>query len=275
MRILIVEPDAAVAESIRLMLVSESFNVTVTDSGRDAIDQGKIYDYDLICLELNLLDLSGYDVIKQLRLAKVRTSILVCSGLAGIQDIVKALGTGADDYMTKPFHKDELVARIHAIVRRSKGHAVSVIETGPLSLNLSTKTVTLAGSPVHLTRMEYGMLELMILRKGVAITKESFMSHLYGGRDEPEIKIIDVFICKLRRKLKAAGAADAIETVWGRGYLLRECRADSPSPSLAPEVRDLIDDPPTGFVSKKSFMDKRREDIAAGHLKSPRPVAVA
>lgn len=257
MRILIVEPDAAVAESIRLMLVSESFNVATTDCGREAVDLGKIYDYDLICLEWNLPDLSGLDVIKQLRLAKVRTPIIMLSPLTQPSDIARVLNAGADDYMIKPFHKDELVARIHAIVRRSKGHAVSVIDTGPLSLNMSTKTVTVYGKPVHLTGKEYGMLELLSLRKGSAITKESFMSHLYGGRDEPEMKIINVFICKLRRKV----GFDVIKTVWGRGYVLRD--PEQGSPSLAPELRDMVDGTRGGGLAREALM---RETI---EMRSP------
>src|SRR5438876_979735 len=145
------------------------------------------------------------------------------SGLAGIEDKVRGLGFGADDYMTKPFHKDELVARIHAVVRRSKGHAQSVILTGELLVNLDTKTVEVGGQRVHLTGKEYQMLELLSLRKGTTLTKEMFLNHLYGGMDEPELKIIDVFICKLRKKLaSAAGGKNFIETVWGRGYVLRE-----------------------------------------------------
>jgi two-component system cell cycle response regulator CtrA len=155
--------------------------------------------------------------------SKVNTPILILSGLAGIEDKVRGLGFGADDYMTKPFHKDELVARIHAIVRRSKGHAQSVIETGQLKVNLDTKTVEVNGQRVHLTSKEYQMLELLSLRKGTTLTKEMFLNHLYGGMDEPELKIIDVFICKLRKKLaSAAGGKNFIETVWGRGYVLRE-----------------------------------------------------
>jgi len=115
------------AQSIELMLKSESFNVYTTDLGEEGVDLGKLYDYDIILLDLNLPDMSGYDVLKQLRVSKIKTPILILSGLAGIEDKVKGLGVGADDYMTKPFHKDELVARIHAIVRRSKGHAQSVI----------------------------------------------------------------------------------------------------------------------------------------------------
>src|SRR6266478_2438245 len=147
MRVLLIEDDSAVAQSIELMLKSESFNVYTTDLG-------KLYDYDIILLDLNLPDMSGYDVLKQLRVSKIKTPILILSGLAGIEDKVKGLGVGADDYMTKPFHKDELVARIHAIVRRSKGHAQSVIQTGDLVVNLDTKTVEVGGQRVHLTGKE-------------------------------------------------------------------------------------------------------------------------
>lgn len=258
MRILLVEPDAVVAQSIDLMLKSEAFNVYMTDLGEEAIDLGKLYDYDLIVLELNLPDLSGYAVIKRLREAKISTPILICSGLAGIEDIVKGLDIGADDYMTKPFHKDELVARIHAIVRRSKGHVHSVIRTGNLSVNISTKTVSVNGQQVRFTSREYDILELLSLRKGMTISKEMILNHLYGGMDEPEIKIIDVFVCKIRKKLRAVDGHN-VETVWGRGYMLRDAAAPaSVSPSLAPEVRDLVDDPPTGFVSQRTFNDAKR-----------------
>src|SRR5215211_6340702 len=123
MRVLLIEDDSATAQSIELMLKSENFNVYTTDLGEEGIDLGKLYDYDIILLDLNLPDMSGYEVLRTLRVAKVKTPILILSGLAGIEDKVKGLGFGADDYLTKPFHKDELVARIHAIVRRSKGHA--------------------------------------------------------------------------------------------------------------------------------------------------------
>ena len=149
--------------------------------------------------------------------------MLILSGMTGIEDKVRGLGFGADDYMTKPFHKDELVARIHAIVRRSKGHAQSVINTGDLTVNLDAKTVEVNKQRVHLTGKEYAMLELLSLRKGTTLTKEMFLNHLYGGMDEPELKIIDVFICKLRKKLATATEGkNYIETVWGRGYVLRE-----------------------------------------------------
>jgi len=223
MRILLIEDDKATAQSIELMLKSESFNVYTTDLGEEGVDLGKLYDYDIILLDLNLPDMSGYEVLRSLRLLKVKTPILILSGMGGTEDKVRGFGFGADDYLTKPFHKDELIARIHAIVRRSKGHAQSIITTGDLVVNLDAKTVEIAGQPVHLTGKEYQMLELLSLRKGTTLTKEMFLNHLYGGMDEPELKIIDVFICKLRKKLDAvAGGQEYIETVWGRGYVLRD-----------------------------------------------------
>jgi two-component system cell cycle response regulator CtrA len=223
MRILLIEDDSALAQSIELMLKSEGFNVYTTDLGEDGIDLGKIYDYDIILLDLNLPDMSGFEVLRSMRLSKVKAPILILTGVDTIEDKVRGLGVGADDYLTKPFHKDELVARIHAIVRRSKGHAQSVIQTGDLWVDLDTKNVEINGVPVHLTRKEYQMLELFSLRKGTTLTKEMFLNHLYGGMDEPEPKIIDVFICKLRKKLAgASGGNEFIETVWARGYVLSE-----------------------------------------------------
>jgi two-component system cell cycle response regulator CtrA len=222
MRVLLIEDDSATSQSIEMMLNAEGFNVYITDLGEEGAELGKLYDYDIILLDLNLPDMSGHDVLKKLRVSKVFTPVLVLSGLAGIEDKVRSLGFGADDYLTKPFHKNELVARIHAIVRRSKGHAQSVIETGDLKVNLDAKTVEIGGQRVYLTSKEYQMLELLALRKGSTLTKEMFLNHLYGGMDEPEMKIIDVFICKLRKKLFVASSGkNYIETVWGRGYVLR------------------------------------------------------
>jgi two-component system cell cycle response regulator CtrA len=228
MRVLLIEDDSATAQSIELMLLSEGFNVFTTNMGEEGVDLGKIYDYDIILLDLGLPDISGYEVLRTLRVSKVKTPILILSGMAGTEDKVRGLGFGADDYLTKPFHKDELVARIHAIVRRAKGHAQSVIQTGNLIVNLDTKTVEVGENRVHLTGKEYQMLELLSLRKGTTLTKEMFLNHLYGGIDEPELKIIDVFICKLRKKLAmATGGEHHIETVWGRGYVLRDPKEPS------------------------------------------------
>ncbi len=223
MRVLLVEDDSSTAKSIELMLKSEGYVVDNTDLGEDGLDLGKIYDYDIIILDLMLPDMDGYEVLKRLRASKVETPILILSGLTELDNKIKGLGFGADDYLTKPFDKRELIARIQAIVRRSQGHAQSIIKTGRVAVNLDTRTVEVDGKPLHLTGKEYGIIELLSLRKGTTLTKEMFLNHLYGGMDEPEVKIIDVFICKLRKKLEDATDGDNyIETVWGRGYVLRD-----------------------------------------------------
>lgn len=223
MRILLVEDDPATSKSIEMMLTHANLNVYATDLGEEGLDLAKLYDYDLILLDLNLPDMPGYEVLRQLRIARIETPILILSGTDDTESKLKGFGFGADDYLTKPFHREELVARIHAIIRRSKGHSQSVIKTGHISVNLDAKTVEALGKTVHLTGKEYQMLELLSLRKGTTLTKEMFLNHLYGGMDEPELKIIDVFICKLRKKLdQATGGFNYIETVWGRGYVLRD-----------------------------------------------------
>jgi len=223
MRILLVEDDPTTSRSIELMLTHANLNVYCTDLGEEGIDLAKLYDYDLILLDLNLPDMNGHEVLRQLRLSRVETPILILSGADDTDSKIKGFGFGADDYMTKPFHREELVARIHAIIRRSKGHAQSMIRIGKIDVNLDAKTVTVGENAVHLTGKEYQMLELLSLRKGTTLTKEMFLNHLYGGMDEPELKIIDVFICKLRKKLaEATGGDNYIETVWGRGYVIRD-----------------------------------------------------
>lgn len=226
MRVLLVEDDPATAQSLQMMLESENMVVDATDLGEDGLEIGKLYDYDIIILDLMLPDINGIEVLRRLRDARVETPVLILSGLTEADNKVKGLGTGADDYLTKPFDKAELMARIQAIVRRSKGHAQSIITTGKLMVNLDAHTVEVDGHPVHLTGKEYGILELLSLRKGTTLTKEMFLNHLYGGMDEPELKIIDVFICKLRKKLSNAASGDNyIETIWGRGYVLRDPEA--------------------------------------------------
>ena len=226
MRVLLVEDDTNTAKSIELMLKAEGYIVDSTNLGEDGLEIGKLYDYDIILLDLMLPDIDGYEVLRRLRSSRVNTPILILSGLSELDSKIKGLGFGADDYPTKPFDRRELIARIQAIVRRSKGHSDSVIKTGKLLVNLDTRTVEVSGQPLHLTGKEYGILELLSLRKGTTLTKEMFLNHLYGGMDEPELKIIDVFVCKLRKKLsQSTGGENYIETVWGRGYVLRDPEA--------------------------------------------------
>ena len=223
MRILLVEDDSTTAQSIQMMLKSEGYVCDATDLGEDGLEIGKLYDYDIIILDLMLPDIDGYEVLRRLRAANVRTPILILSGLSEPDNKIKGLGIGADDYLTKPFDRRELIARVQAIVRRSKGHSDSIIKTGRLIVNLDARTAETKAGPLHLTGKEYGILELLSLRKGTTLTKEMFLNHLYGGMDEPELKIIDVFVCKLRKKLgQALDGDNYIETVWGRGYVLRD-----------------------------------------------------
>ena len=233
MRVLLVEDDPTTAKSIEMMLTHANLNVYSTDLGEEGIDLAKLYDYDIILLDLNLPDMTGHDVLRQLRLARIDTPILILTGSDDTENKIRGFGFGADDYLTKPFQREELVARIHAIVRRSKGHAQSIIWTGKVAVNLDAKTVEVEGKTVHLTGKEYQMLELLSLRKGTTLTKEMFLNHLYGGMDEPELKIIDVFICKLRKKIaQATDNENYIQTVWGRGYVLKD-----PEPQQQPAAR--------------------------------------
>jgi two-component system, cell cycle response regulator CtrA len=228
MRALVVEDDAVTRKLVESALAGESVVFETTDHGEEAIELAKLYDFDIIVLDLMLPDIDGYEVVRRLRAARVRTPVLILSGLSEPTQKVKGLTSGADDYLTKPFNKGELVARIHAIVRRSKGHSHSVIVTGKLAVNLDMRTVEVNGQLLHVTGKEYAILELLSLRKGTTLTKEMFLDHLYGGMDEPEMKIIDVFICKLRKKLTAAtGGDNYIETVWGRGYVMKDPAAPS------------------------------------------------
>ena len=259
MRVLLVEDDSNTAQSIALLLKSEGFICDTTDLGEDGLEIGKLYDYDIILLDLMLPDIDGYEVLRRLRAARVNTPILILSGLNEMDSKLKGLGFGADDYLTKPFDRRELIARIQAIVRRSKGHAESVIKTGKLAVNLDTRTVEVNSQPLHLTGKEYAILELLALRKGTTLTKEMFLNHLYGGMDEPELKIIDVFICKLRKKLAAAtGGESYIETVWGRGYVLRDLAGDQQSTEPQVKVRG----------HGAGIEVRRHAGIVAGHVAS-------
>ena len=245
MRVLLVEDDPSVVRTVELLLKSEGFACDTTTVGEDGIAIGRLYDYDIILLDLMLPDMNGNEVLRALRTSKITTPVLVLSGLSEIGEKVKALGFGADDYLTKPFNKGELLARIHAVVRRSKGHAASLVRVGDLSVDLQKHEVYVGKTAVKLTTKEYAILELLVLRKGSILSKEVFLNHLYGGMDEPELKIIDVFVCKLRKKLAdIAGGTNYIATVWGRGYKLNDLPYEAEhaldlawnSPEIAPQL---------------------------------------
>ncbi len=223
MRALIIEDDPVTLRSIDRLLTDEGWTTNTAQTGEDGFELGKLYDYDIIILDLKLPDVDGHDVLRRLRRIGIQIPLLILSGRDDVTDKVRGLITGADDYLTKPFNRTELIARLRAVIRRARGFSQPVIVTGGISVNLEGKTVESNGVPIHLTSKEYQILELLCLRKGMTLTKEMFLDHLYGGMDEPEVKIIDVFICKLRKKLaKVTGGQHCIETIWGRGYVLRD-----------------------------------------------------
>ncbi|MEW5684042.1 MAG: response regulator transcription factor [Pseudomonadota bacterium] len=228
MHILLVEDNETTAKSVKMILGSEGHNVSITASGEEAVELAEIYEYDAILMDLDLEDITGAEALRDLRMKKNATPVIMLTGSLDVDTKVAALGSGADDYITKPFHKAELMARINAVVRRSRGHVESIIRTGPIALNLNTRSAEVNDQPIHLTPSEYKMLELLSLRKNTVLTKEACLNHLYNGLQEPEIKIIDVFICKLRKKIAAAGGDNLIETVWGGGYMMRDKSSGSP-----------------------------------------------
>ena len=223
MRLLIVESDSLMAQGLELQLKSEGFNVYTTDLGEEGVDLARIYDYDALVVDYDGADMPGMEVVRHLRQSKITVPILILCRSGDVDTLVKVLNEGADYYLGAPFHKTELVAALYSLIRRSRGHARSIVTTGQLEVDLEAKTVNAAGRRLHLTGKEYAMLELLSLRRGQTLSKENFLNHLYGGMDEPELKIIDVFICKLRKKLtNASEGRNYIETVWGRGYVARE-----------------------------------------------------
>ena len=219
MRIMLVEDDMLLAQSLTDRLEDQGFYVDEADRGEDALELTDIYEYQVMILDLGLPDMSGDEVLDNLRAKNEHLPVLILSGAADVEARLSCLRAGADDYLTKPFNMDELVARLHALVRCANGPANNRLQFGDITLDLTARHVRVGNTRVELMSKEYQMLELLCLRKGSVVSKESFLDHLYGGMDEPEMKIIDVFICKLRKKIENAGASHPfIETVWGRGY---------------------------------------------------------
>jgi two-component system, cell cycle response regulator CtrA len=219
-RLLLIEDDRLLSDALSRLLEEAGFTVYVTAFGEDAIDLARAYRFDVVLLDLSLPDMSGHLVLQKLRIARPEAPVIILSGETALATKLEGFQEGADDYVTKPFHRDELLARIHAVLRRSRAAAPSKLILGPLVLDLSARRALVDAEPIALTAKEYACLEFLAMRRGMTVTKEMFLAHLYGGRDEPEMKIIDVFICKLRRKLAEAGSPPLIETVWGRGYTI-------------------------------------------------------
>ncbi|ABD44218.1 response regulator transcription factor [Anaplasma phagocytophilum] len=231
MRILLIEDDVACAKAVEASLSAEGHFCETMASAQDCYGSiiPKNDDYDVVILDIHFPGkIDGYDILVKLRESGIRVPVLILSCISSVAHKVKGLYYGADDYITKPFHKSELLARIKAVVRRTRGHPESIVRVGNISINLDHKCVSCNGNIIHLTKKEYGMIELLSSRLGTVLTKEMFLSHLYRELDEPsDDKIIDVFMCKLRKKLKVANnGKNYIETVWGRGYVLKEHPCD-------------------------------------------------
>jgi two-component system cell cycle response regulator CtrA len=233
MRVLVVEDDVVTAARIEIVLQGEDFICDLAHRGEVGVQYGKLHSYDIILLDLMLPDMHGYEVLQKLREAGVNTPVLILSGLGELDDKIKGLSFGADDFLTKPFEHRELIARIRAIVRRSKGLSQSTVRTGKLLVNLDNRTVAIGDQPVRLTSKEYALLELLSLRKGAMLSKEVLLEHLYGDEEEAELKL-RVFVHKLRKKLaEASDGEDYIETVRGLGYTLRDPVERTPEPQGA------------------------------------------
>jgi two-component system cell cycle response regulator CtrA len=221
MKILLIEDEYVTSRGIELVLRNEDIYVDIATEGEEGIDLARHFDYDAIILDLNLPDMSGFDVLRGLRRAHVDTPVMILSGSATIDCKVKALNHGADDYMTKPFSNEELVGRLRALVRRSKGYSDSRISFGQMTLDLVAKTVEADGRRIKLSGKEYQILELLSLRRGEAVSKETLINHIYSDGEGPDSPTIGLFMCRLRKKLAAAsGGQHYIETVREQGYLM-------------------------------------------------------
>ena len=240
MRVLLIDADPTATRALTGLLRGGGAVVEHAANGEDGLDLVRHYEYDLVLLDLALPDFDGTEVVRRMRAARIETPAIVMSAQAKPETKVRAFGAGADDFVVKPYDPAELQARLQAVMRRSKGYSQPTLVLGNLQLNLDSREVLVAGRPVHLTGKEYAILELLVLRKGMVLTKEAFLNHLYGGMDEPEMKIIDVFICKLRKKLADGGAPNVIGTVWGRGYMVRDMAAP-PAYQTSMAARHLTD----------------------------------
>jgi two-component system, cell cycle response regulator CtrA len=228
------ETGALASSSFAETLRTSGIRSECAATGREALEFLRLYDYDLVLMDLQLSDGPAHQVVRSMRAASLKVPVLIVSDAAAPLDAkVKVLDQGADDVLTTPCDMRELLARVRAVVRRSQGHAKSALTLGPVELWLDKREVLVHGVSLHLSRREYAILELLFLRQGIVLSKDAFLNHLYCGGDEPEMKTIDVIICRLRKKLTLAGVPSLIDTVWGCGYILRD-----PSPEAAEIVAE-------------------------------------
>jgi two-component system, cell cycle response regulator CtrA len=203
-------------------LLDNGISSEYAETGLDALELIRLYDYDLILTDLHLADMLGNDMIRLARAAGSSIPSIILAGRPTVQTLVKALNDGADDFISLPADPDEILARMRAVVRRSQGHYASSLYVGTAELSLSKHEVRVNGRKLSITRKEFAVLELLFMKQGSIVNKGTFLNHLYTGVEEPEMKTVDVLICRLRKKLVAAGAPNLIETVWGCGYILHD-----------------------------------------------------
>ena len=218
MRILLVEDEAPLRETLAARVKREGFAVDTAPDGEEGLRLGQSTPFDVAVIDLGLPKLSGMELVRALRSDGQKYPILVLTARSSWQDKVEALKSGADDYLVKPFHVEELLARLQALMRRSTGWAKPALECGPVSLDLSSQTVTVNGAGVDLTSYEYKVLEYLMLHAGELVSKGDLTEHIYQQDFDRDSNVLEVFIGRLRKKLDADGSIKPIETVRGRGY---------------------------------------------------------
>ena len=220
MRILLAEDDIAIRESVNRRLEEKGYLVDAVDNGADALYCGEEYSIDLAIIDLGLPKIDGIEVIKTLRSQGKAFPILILTARSRWQEKVEGLEAGADDYLTKPFHVEELLARINALVRRVAGQSDNTLSNGDLSLDVSSQVVTFKEVVVDLTAYEYRLLHYLMLNINKVISKSELVEHIYAEDDDKDSNTIEVFVRRLRKKLDPDSHIKPIETLRGRGYRL-------------------------------------------------------
>jgi len=234
MRILLVEDEAPLRETLAARLKREGYAVDMAADGEEGLYMGREVPFDVAIIDLGLPKKSGMELINDLRAAGQRCPILILTARTSWQDKVTGLKQGADDYLVKPFHVEELLARINALVRRASGWTKPVLECGPIVLDTTAQTVKVEGQVADLTSYEYKVLEFLILHAGELVSKADLTEHIYQQDFDRDSNVLEVFIGRLRRKLDPDNTLKPIETVRGRGYRFAIPRSDStPAPPPA------------------------------------------